>query len=77
MTMGVNERKSARTKERPAARKFGVKAYGDWKEFDTIEEYCAYLLEWMAATEGAERDRAVEALVNLQRGVCRTDTDAA
>lgn len=55
--------------------KYGIKAYGTWTCFDSISEYRFYLLDWIRGTEGAERDRAVDALVNLDTGVNFTNTD--
>ena len=55
---------------------FGIKAYGTWECFMSREEYEAYLLDWICSTEGAERDRAVEATANLHRGIRFTDTDS-
>ena len=56
--------------------KYGIKAYGSWHRFDTEDEFREYLSKWIAGTEGAERDRAVNALANLDAGICETDTDA-
>lgn len=55
--------------------KYGIKAYGSWFYFGTKEEYEEYLKKWVMGTEGAERDRAVDALSRLWRGVGFTDTD--
>lgn len=55
--------------------KFGIKAYGSWICFKTAKAYRKYLMQWIASTEGAERDRAVEALCNLDMGINMTDTD--
>lgn len=56
--------------------KFGYKAYGKTVYFHTEEEYMTFLLEWIAGTDGAERDRADAALTNLVGGIPFTDTDA-
>lgn len=61
------------TKKEPP---FGIKAYGTWSRFNTKREYRNYLNTWIAGTEGAERDRAVRALCNLEAGIYETDTDA-
>lgn len=55
--------------------KYGIKAYGSTDWFNTKKEYEDYLMEWIANTEGAERDRAVDALSNLLAGIPYTDTD--
>ena len=46
--------------------KYGIKAYGQWHFFPSRKKYVAYLNEWIASTEGSERDRAVYALEALQ-----------
>lgn len=58
-------------------KKYGIKAYGKWFEFDRKADYLAYLNEWIAGTDGSEQERAVDALTNLMAGIARTDTDAA
>ena len=55
--------------------KYGVKAYGSVKRFGTKDEFMDYLLEWIAGTDGSERERAMLALANLQAGIPFTDTD--
>ena len=56
--------------------KCGIKAYGTWTCFDDEHEFKDYLSKWILRTEGAERDRAVDALVNIEEnGVKFTDTD--
>ena len=57
-------------------KQYGIKAYGKTFSFATQEEFVGYLLDWIANTDGSERDRAVDALVNLRRGNTFTDTDA-
>lgn len=54
---------------------YGIIAYGKSFTFKSKKEYKKYLLDWMQGTEGAERDRAVEAFVNLEEGFRFTDTD--
>ena len=54
---------------------YGIKAYGHEHRFKTKREFKAYLMDWIAGTDGAERDRAVDALTNLECGVKFTDTD--
>ena len=55
---------------------YGIKAYGRWFCFDGEEAFKAYLMDWICDTEGAERDRACEALRNLLKYVINfTDTD--
>lgn len=56
--------------------KYGIKAYGTWQCFPTEKKFRAYLMDWIASTEGAERNRAVQALSNLESGITMTDTDA-
>jgi len=63
-------------KKRPAPQAvYGIKAYGKWERFTSEKKYRAYLMDWIAGTEGAERDRAVRALSNLEQGINETDTD--
>lgn len=57
------------------AKRYGIKAYGSVDWFDSAEDMRKYLVEWMANTEGSERDRAVTAFVNLEKGINFTDTD--
>jgi len=45
-----------------STRGFGIKAYGTWTRFEIRASYEKYLNEWIAGTDGAERDRAVRAL---------------
>jgi hypothetical protein len=54
---------------------YGIKAYGSWKYFDSKAKFRRYLMDWIAATEGAEQSRAVAALSNLDQGITLTDTD--
>lgn len=54
---------------------YGIKAYGKTFTFKRLAEYRKYLMDWILSTEGAERDRAVLALGNLERGKRFTDTD--
>lgn len=54
---------------------YGFKAYGAIVWFNSKKEMREYLMDWMMNTEGAERDRAVDAFLNLERGVTFTDTD--
>lgn len=64
------------TKEEKTSRqKYGIKAYGEWEYFSTEKAYRDYLTEWMCGCEGAERDRAVTALCNLEQGIFKTNTD--
>ena len=55
--------------------KYGIKAYGEWTYYTSKEKFRRYLMDWIMATEGAERDRAVAALSNLEQGINLTDTD--
>lgn len=55
---------------------YGMKAYGKTHVFKSKSEYKKFLLEWMRGTEGSERDRAVDALMDLEAGKKFTDTDA-
>lgn len=59
------------------AKKYGMKAYGKCTWFATQEEMMSFLLEWIANTDGSERNRADTALSNLLSGIPFTDTDAA
>ena len=54
---------------------YGIIAYGKSKTFKSKEKFEEYLVDWMSNTEGAERDRAVDAFVNLRQGYNFTDTD--
>jgi hypothetical protein len=54
---------------------YGFKAYGTIDWFYYKEDMRKYLMDWMMNTEGAELDRAVEALLNLERGITFTNTD--
>ena len=54
---------------------YGIKAYGKTFTFKRLAEYRKFLMDWILGTDGAERDRAVIALGNLERGVKFTDTD--
>lgn len=56
-------------------KRYGIKAYGSTDWFRSAEDMRKYLVEWMASTEGSERDRAVTAFVNLENGITYTDTD--
>ena len=58
-----------------AAEKYGIKAYGLWTRFSTKARYRAYLMTWIASTEGSERDRAVSALRALEEGIPEYDSD--
>lgn len=60
-----------------ADKKYGIKAYGKWSRFGSESEYKSYLMEWIAGTEGAERDRAVDALRALAAGSAEYDSDRA
>ena len=57
------------------AKKYGIKAYGTWHRFGSADEYRSYLMDWIAGTEGSERDRAVDALCALGRGQTEYDSD--
>lgn len=50
-------------------------AYGKPKTFKSKKKFEDYLVDLMSKTEGAERDRAVDAFVNLRQGFRFTDTD--
>lgn len=65
--------KKPRKKKDPV--QYGIKAYGSWQHFKSKSEFRKYLMKWISATEGAERDRAVQALDNLEAGIPVTDTD--
>ena len=54
---------------------YGIKAYGRWDCFKTKEKFAAYLMEWMECTDGCERERALDAFLNLNRGIPFTNTD--
>jgi len=68
-------KKKAANSMYPPKKKYGIKAYGDWKYFNSKAEFKNYLMDWISATEGAERNRAVQALSNLEAGIAMTDTD--
>ena len=55
--------------------KYGIKAYGKWEYFPTMKAYQTHLMEWMRNTDGAERDRAVNALTALAAGQKLYDSD--
>ena len=55
---------------------YGIKAYGKITTFNSARAMRKHLCAWIAATDGAERDRAVTALANLGNGIVFTDTDA-
>ena len=54
---------------------YGIIAYGKSKTFKSKEKFEEYLVDWMSKTEGSERDRAVDAFINLRKGFNFTDTD--
>lgn len=56
---------------------YGIKAYGQIHMFKSKAAYRRYLMEWIRNTEGAEQDRAVMALEDLEEGVTFTDTNPA
>lgn len=60
---------------KPKNKVYGVKAYGSTYWFYFEEDMRKYLIDWMMNTEGAERDRAVDAFLNLERGITFTNTD--
>lgn len=55
--------------------KCGIIAYGKAISFNSKKKFEEYLVEWMSHTSGSERDRAVDAFVNLRQGFNFTDTD--
>lgn len=63
------------TAGRSPAVKCGIIAYGKSKTFSSKKEFEEYLVDWMSHSEGSERDRAVDAFVNLRKGFSFTDTD--
>lgn len=54
---------------------YGIKAYGNLHVFKSKVKFRDYLMDWILSTEGAERDRAVLALSNMENGKFFTDTD--
>lgn len=56
-------------------KKYGIKAYGSWEYFSTKSAYKNHLLNWIAGTDGAEQERAIEALTSLEDGYNFCDTD--
>lgn len=60
---------------KPKKKVYGVKAYGATNWFDSEKDLRKHLINWMMNTEGAERDRAVDAFLNLERGITFTNTD--
>lgn len=59
-----------------ANNEYGIKAYTHWHTFATKAEYEAYLMDWIAGTDGSEQDRAVNALVALTAGQKKYDSDS-
>lgn len=55
--------------------KYGIKAYGSTTVFKTKAAFKKYLNDWICNTDGAKRDRACDALSNLEMGIPFTDTD--
>ena len=55
--------------------RYGVKAYNTWRYFNTRRAYERFLEDWIAATNGSERDRAVNALTALASGYNYYDSD--
>lgn len=60
---------------RSPAVKYGIIAYGKAISFGSKKKFEDYLVDWMSHTSGSERDRAVDAFVNLKQGFNFTDTD--
>lgn len=60
---------------KPKKKVYGIKAYGVTNWFDSEKDLRKHLINWMMNTEGAERDRAVDAFLNLERGITFTNTD--
>lgn len=56
-------------------KKYGIRAYGKTFWFSSKKKFTDYLMDWIAGTEGSERDRAVNALTNLRRGINFTNSD--
>lgn len=56
-------------------KKYGIRAYGKTFWFSSKKKFADYLMDWIAGTEGSERDRAVNALTNLRRGINFTNSD--
>jgi hypothetical protein len=54
---------------------YGIKAYGHTHSFRSKAKFRQYLMDWIMGTDGAERDRSVRALCNLEAGINFTDTD--
>jgi len=54
---------------------YGIKAYGSWDLFKTAKNYKAYLREWIAGTDGSERNRAESAYFECLDGTHYYDTD--
>lgn len=67
--------KVERTSGRSPAVKCGIIAYGKSISFSSKKKFEEYLVDWMSKTSGSERDRAVDAFVNLKQGFNFTDTD--
>ena len=68
-----NDAKANQGEEKPG--EFGIKAYGTTQWFSTKTAFKNYLMKWISRTDGAERNRAVNALTNLECGIFFTDTD--
>jgi hypothetical protein len=54
---------------------YGIKAYGEWKNFRDPIDYELYLWQWARETDGAEQDRAIRALCALYDGKHYFDSD--
>ena len=55
---------------------WAFKAYGRTRVFKSRRAIRSHATKWMAATEGSERDRAVQVLVGIEAGETYIDTDA-
>jgi hypothetical protein len=55
---------------------WAYKAYGRTRVFKSRRAIRSHVTKWMAATEGSERDRAVQVLVGIEAGKTYIDTDA-
>lgn len=51
-------------------------AYGKTRVFKSRRAIRQHVTRWLAATEGSERDRAVQVLVGIESGKTYIDTDA-
>ena len=69
----INKRKP--DKEDFKKYKAGVRMYGSWTLFETIEEAADWCLDGVQSCEGAERDRFTDAYLAFREGWNYVNTD--